>query len=92
MGLVGRFLLAKKPRAGAESRPDTSSQSSAPPSSPGANSGLRPLVATDEGTAESSLDELSWGLKELVGQASDHPGCVDIIAIHGLNGHREKTW
>jgi hypothetical protein len=30
-----------------------------------------------------------WGLKVLV--ASDNP-TIDIVAIHGLNGHRERTW
>ncbi|KAK1707429.1 hypothetical protein BDP67DRAFT_569049 [Colletotrichum lupini] len=33
-----------------------------------------------------------YGLKILVPQPSDRTGCVDIVAIHGLNGHREETW
>jgi hypothetical protein len=33
-----------------------------------------------------------YGLEELVGQPTDRVGCVDIVAIHGLNGHRRKTW
>ncbi|KAG7059460.1 ankyrin repeat protein, partial [Colletotrichum scovillei] len=32
------------------------------------------------------------GIKILVPQPPDKTGCVDIVAIHGLNGHREETW
>jgi hypothetical protein len=32
------------------------------------------------------------GLHILVSQPSTKPQCVDIIAIHGLNGHYEATW
>ncbi|KAJ6788410.1 hypothetical protein PWT90_04691 [Aphanocladium album] len=34
----------------------------------------------------------SHGLVEIVSQSSDSSCAVDIIAIHGLNGHLEKTW
>lgn len=32
------------------------------------------------------------GLIELVSQPSDRSDAVDIVAIHGLNGHYENTW
>ncbi|KAF4985638.1 hypothetical protein FDECE_16421 [Fusarium decemcellulare] len=32
------------------------------------------------------------GIREIVQQSRDDLNCVDIIAIHGLNGHRDKTW
>ncbi|ETS79015.1 hypothetical protein PFICI_08868 [Pestalotiopsis fici W106-1] len=41
---------------------------------------------------EKDRKESAWGLRELVSQPPARVGCVDIIAIHGLNGHREKTW
>ncbi|KAH7322547.1 hypothetical protein B0I35DRAFT_425961 [Stachybotrys elegans] len=33
-----------------------------------------------------------FGIKVLVDRDEEQRGCIDIIAIHGLNGHREKTW
>ncbi|KAH7109021.1 hypothetical protein EDB81DRAFT_954385 [Dactylonectria macrodidyma] len=41
---------------------------------------------------QSAGDESSLGLAELVSQPADKQDAVDIVAIHGLNGHREKTW
>ncbi|GME23020.1 hypothetical protein L207DRAFT_627774 [Neofusicoccum parvum] len=44
--------------------------------------------ASDPSTTDDA-DEERWGLKELA------PGTepqLDLIAIHGLNGHRERTW
>lgn len=41
----------------------------------------------------SSSDEIPpFGIKILVDVDGDQRDCVDIVAIHGLNGHREKTW
>jgi hypothetical protein len=37
-------------------------------------------------------DPTRFGLKVLVGQPAGRERCVDIIAIHGLNGHYEATW
>lgn len=33
-----------------------------------------------------------FGIKVLVDRDGKEPDCVDIVAVHGLNGHREKTW
>jgi hypothetical protein len=33
-----------------------------------------------------------WGLFILHDQPEDMPGVIDIIAIHGINGHYTKTW
>ena len=50
-------------------------------------------VTSDSTITESKLGEdPPCGLKELVAQPADDALCVDIVAIHGLNGHREKTW
>ena len=38
------------------------------------------------------VEESEYGLKELVSQPPGSDDAVDVIAIHGLNGHREKTW
>ncbi|KAL0767417.1 hypothetical protein CaCOL14_010267 [Colletotrichum acutatum] len=43
-------------------------------------------------TAAKKPDASPHGIKILVPQPSDKSGCVDIVAIHGLNGHREETW
>ncbi|EXF85060.1 ankyrin repeat protein [Colletotrichum fioriniae PJ7] len=43
-------------------------------------------------TAAKKPDASPHGIKILVPQPSDKKGCVDIVAIHGLNGHREETW
>src|ERR1700693_3158025 len=37
-------------------------------------------------------DPTRFGLKVLVPQPAGKERCVDIIAIHGLNGHYEATW
>lgn len=47
------------------------------------------------GTSEPSSyvsQERSYGLVELVRQPPERSDAIDIVAIHGLNGHREKTW
>jgi hypothetical protein len=33
-----------------------------------------------------------FGLFVLADQEDDDPDAIDIVALHGLNGHREKTW
>ncbi|PTB68629.1 hypothetical protein BBK36DRAFT_1166530 [Trichoderma citrinoviride] len=38
------------------------------------------------------VQERIHGLIELISQPSDRSDAVDIIAIHGLNGHHENTW
>ncbi|KXH67436.1 ankyrin repeat protein [Colletotrichum salicis] len=43
-------------------------------------------------TATKKPDASPHGIKVLVSQPADRTGCVDIVAIHGLNGHREETW
>lgn len=43
-------------------------------------------------SAPQPCHESPYGLKELVGQPREKDNAVDIITIHGLNGHREKTW
>ncbi|KXH30114.1 ankyrin repeat protein [Colletotrichum simmondsii] len=43
-------------------------------------------------TATRKSNASPHGIKILVPQPSDKTGCVDIVAIHGLNGHREETW
>lgn len=37
-------------------------------------------------------EDSNIGLKVLVDQPSDCLDCVDIVALHGLNGHRDLTW
>lgn len=39
-----------------------------------------------------NTDEPPYGLTILVDQPPGQINSVDIVAIHGLNGHREKTW
>lgn len=48
--------------------------------------------AVNNGKNLESVDESPFGLKVLVYQPPDQDGAVDIIAIHGLNGHWRKTW
>ncbi|KAK1487859.1 ankyrin repeat protein [Colletotrichum cuscutae] len=43
-------------------------------------------------TATKKPNASPHGIKILVPQPSDKTGCLDIVAIHGLNGHREETW
>lgn len=33
-----------------------------------------------------------WGIHILVNKDAEATGVVDIVAIHGLNGHYRKTW
>ena len=35
---------------------------------------------------------VDYGLHVLVGKDPDGENLVDIVAIHGLNGHYEETW
>lgn len=37
-------------------------------------------------------EDSNIGLKVLVSQPADRSQCIDIIALHGLNGHRDTTW
>lgn len=37
-------------------------------------------------------EDAPYGIKVLVARPGDRHGYLDIVAIHGLNGHREKTW
>jgi protein SERAC1 len=43
-------------------------------------------------STNSSSTESSYGLFILHDQPNDRNNAVDIIAVHGLNGHYEKTW
>jgi hypothetical protein len=71
------------------------------PEQPPGNSGTFPIVPTQELSSmaapsasedQDSNDESPYGIKIVVNRREDSRGCVDIIAIHGLNGHRDKTW
>lgn len=42
------------------------------------------------GTAPAQSGE--YGLHVLVNKAAEGEGLVDIVAVHGLNGHYENTW
>ncbi|KAL6863992.1 Alpha/Beta hydrolase protein [Trichoderma novae-zelandiae] len=44
------------------------------------------------GSSAQPVPERIHGLVELVSQPSDRSDAVDIVAIHGLNGHHEDTW
>ncbi|PKK49215.1 hypothetical protein CI102_4806 [Trichoderma harzianum] len=50
-------------------------------------------ISTDSlGTSSHTGQERINGLIELISQPPDKSDAVDVIAIHGLNGHQEKTW
>lgn len=50
-------------------------------------------LLSSSSTAPSKFTEDSnIGLKILVNQPADRLDCVDIVALHGLNGHRDLTW
>ncbi|KAL6829124.1 hypothetical protein J3E69DRAFT_364751 [Trichoderma sp. SZMC 28015] len=56
------------------------------PESPGA-------ISTDSlGTSSNTGQERINGLTELISQPPDKSDAIDIIAIHGLDGHQERTW
>jgi hypothetical protein len=44
------------------------------------------------GKDETESFETSFGLHTLVPKDAETPGLMDIVAIHGLNGHWEQTW
>ncbi|MCJ1346181.1 hypothetical protein MMC31_004395, partial [Peltigera leucophlebia] len=44
---------------------------------------------SETGSTKSIVEPLPYGLKILAGGVDP---IVDIVAIHGLNGHREATW
>lgn len=43
-------------------------------------------------TSSKSAGDPNIGLKVLIDQPADRQGSVDIVALHGLNGHRDLTW
>ncbi|PVH83178.1 hypothetical protein DL98DRAFT_585890 [Cadophora sp. DSE1049] len=48
--------------------------------------------ASDASDEEKSKDSGRFGMFIFVDKAEDETGVVDVIAIHGLNGHYRKTW
>lgn len=66
--------------------PDDHKPTQSPASSP-QNAGRESLNPSPQ-----TIHESPYGLKELISQPAEKENAVDIIAIHGLNGHREKTW
>jgi hypothetical protein len=57
-----------------------------------ASNPLKEDAQQHQGTFSDSKHVEKYGLFILHDQPSDKPGVVDIIAIHGLNGHYDKTW
>lgn len=49
-------------------------------------------TTSDNHVGLQSATESDFGLKVLADQPAGNADAVDIIAIHGLNGRREKTW
>ncbi|KAF5639076.1 ankyrin repeat [Fusarium sp. NRRL 52700] len=49
-------------------------------------------IGRSETASTSDEDQSPCGIREVVPQSNENPNCVDIVAIHGLNGHRDKTW
>lgn len=43
-------------------------------------------------TTTTSRSKERWGLFVLEPQDDNDPEAIDIVALHGLNGHWEKTW
>jgi hypothetical protein len=89
-----------QPRPSSTTPPDTSLADSRQEHQPGAarlrNSQLQGAYFENVGVV-SRLDDESpesgrCGMFVLVGKAANATGIVDIIAIHGLNGHYQKTW
>lgn len=42
--------------------------------------------------APEAAESLGYGLHVLVDKDPDGEGVVDVVAVHGLNGHYENTW
>jgi hypothetical protein len=84
MGIFSKFRKGHKAGDGDGAAPlnsletDKSSQSCS-------ESNVSPFEATN------SAKDL-YGIHEVVRQPADQIDSVDIIAIHGLNGHRDLTW
>ncbi|KAM0255136.1 hypothetical protein ACHAQJ_006059 [Trichoderma viride] len=53
---------------------------------------LHDVESVNPAPSPPAVHESPYGLKELVSQPPERRDAVDIIAIHGLNGHPEKTW
>ncbi|SCO86151.1 uncharacterized protein FRV6_10278 [Fusarium oxysporum] len=49
-------------------------------------------IGRSETAGTSDEAQSPCGIREVVSQSNENPNCVDIVAIHGLNGHRDKTW
>ena len=48
---------------------------------------------TERSTRNTTTDTKErWGLFVLEPQEDNDPDAIDIVALHGLNGHWEKTW
>ncbi|CEI63236.1 unnamed protein product [Fusarium venenatum] len=59
--------------------------------------GQEPAQASVSNTSLSSVETVEdeadcWGLFTFIEKGRDESGIVDIVAIHGLNGHYYKTW
>lgn len=50
------------------------------------------LLSSSSTTPSKFTEDSNIGLKILVNQPADRLDCVDIVALHGLNGHRDLTW
>lgn len=50
------------------------------------------LRSSSSTTPSKFTEDSNIGLKILVDQPGDRLDCVDIVALHGLNGHRDLTW
>lgn len=50
------------------------------------------LLSSSSTALSKFTEDSNIGLKVLVNQSADSLDCVDIVALHGLNGHRDLTW
>lgn len=75
-------------------------ESSVGQSAEGESSATEASIRKGQGSLRSSsstapsrfTEDSNIGLKVLVHQSADRLDCVDIVALHGLNGHRDLTW
>ena len=51
-------------------------------------------VRPDENTTSGNdlSDDRGYGMHVFVDQPAEEPGIVDLVALHGLNGHYDRTW
>lgn len=56
------------------------------------NTGRGSLLSSSSVAPSKFTEDSNIGLKILVNQPADRLDCVDIVALHGLNGHRDLTW